>query len=407
MLFIEDFVAPYIVMSKYAENLKKYRKEKNEITDKDFMCLVKFFFAVLSSIHKKSIIHRDIKPENILVDADGNFVLTDFGIAHFNEEYFPIDNKTKKGERLANIEFSAPEQISNQGEITQTADIYSMAQVMYWFIFGFTNRGTGAEYISQRYDWDDAYIFDNIIMRCLRNDPKERFQSIEEIEEYYNVEKSKTKDLDPFEDMYRFHDAVVSVVPEFYGQAFSITDKKIMSQLFERIFSENYNNPIQFNTGIRNNCISSIKRIENDDFLMDGRQLNILSIWGLLTSDIYNDILLLEIGKSALYKIEGKEYNAVAVIEKEDIVPYYEIESGYIRYKGTVYKIKDLNIEERFVGNDCKVIALAPFHSCVIIKENDTFLLRLQNKDKVQQSDICKLKEQVSRNIADDVSMYL
>ena len=43
----------------------------------------------------------------------------------------------------------------------------------------------------------------------------------------------------------------------------------------------------------------------------------------------------------------------------------------------------------------------------VIIKENDTFLLRLQNKDKVQQSDICKLKEQVSRNIADDVSMYL
>ena len=54
------------------------------------------------------------------MDEKEKFVLTDFGIAHFEKNNFPIDNETKKGERLANIEFSAPEQISNQYEVTGT-----------------------------------------------------------------------------------------------------------------------------------------------------------------------------------------------------------------------------------------------------------------------------------------------
>ena len=32
-----------------------------------------------------------------------------------------------------------------------------MAQIMYWYVFGNVNRGTGAEHISQKYNWKDAY----------------------------------------------------------------------------------------------------------------------------------------------------------------------------------------------------------------------------------------------------------
>lgn len=152
-LEIQDgIVIPYIIMNVYLKNLKKYRSEKAEIKIEEFIKLFNFLCETLNSIHKKGIIHRDIKPENILVDKAGKFVLTDFGIVHYDKEDFPIDNKTRKGERLANIEFSAPEQISNQFEVTQAADIYSMAQVMYWYIFGNVNRGIGAKCISQTHN---------------------------------------------------------------------------------------------------------------------------------------------------------------------------------------------------------------------------------------------------------------
>lgn len=407
-LEIQDGIAiPYIVMSRYSKNLKSYRKENSEIKESDFRTLVKFLFSTLNSIHRKGIIHRDIKPENILVDENEKFVLSDFGIAHFDNKDFPIDNKTRKGERLANIEFSAPEQINNKYEVTQVADIYSMAQVMYWFIFGTINRGTGAEYISQKYEWDDAYIFDGIISRCLRNNPSERFQSIDEIIQFYHNEKNKEKELDPFEDMYEFHRAILSVVPEFYNNAYAISDKAVMCELFNQIFSSKYNMPIEFNTGIGNNSVYSIIKLENDDFLMDSRQLNIQRIWGLLTDDVYDDILLLEIGESLPYVIEDKEHYLIEVIENEHIVPYDAIASGYVRYKGKVRKVTDLDIQERFIGNDYKVIAIAPFHSCTIIDKNDKFLEKLQKVESLKSEDIYDLKEKIHMNRTYDVSMRL
>ena len=92
--------------------------------------------------------------------------------------------------------------------------------------------------------------------------------------------------------MHAFHSTILSVVPEFYKCAFEVTDKDIMCELFRSIFSCKYNRPIEFNTGIGNDSITSITKLENDDFLMDFRQLNIRAIWGLLTDNLYDDILL-------------------------------------------------------------------------------------------------------------------
>lgn len=43
--------------------------------------------------------------------------------------------------------------------------------------------------------------------------------------------------------------------------------------------------------------------------------MNIHKIWGLLTDDVYDDILLLELDKSLPYIINDKEHYEVAVIE--------------------------------------------------------------------------------------------
>lgn len=80
---------PYIIMNYYSKNLKEFRKKNNEIKENEFLALAKFFLSTLNLVHRKGIIHRDIKPENILVD-DENFVLSDFGIAHYDKDDFPI-----------------------------------------------------------------------------------------------------------------------------------------------------------------------------------------------------------------------------------------------------------------------------------------------------------------------------
>lgn len=399
----EGLLIPYIVMSRYSNNLKKYREEKGEITEADFINLLNFLFGTLNSIHEKGIIHRDIKPENILVDGS-EFVFTDFGIAHFNKADFPIDSKTRKGERLANIEFSAPEQINHQYEVTQASDIYSMAQIMYWYAFGTVNRGTGAEYISQKYDWKDACIYDSIINKCLRNNPAERFQSINEIREFYQTEKIKLKEIDPFEDMIKFHDAILSVVPECYNQPFFIDDKTEICQLFNAIFERSYDKSIWFNTGIGNSEISSICEIENHSFLMDWRELNIQCVWGFLTADLYDDILLIEVGESAPYEIGGEEYWGVAVIENDEMVPIDEIEGGYVRYKGSVHKTSSLNIQERYIRNEYKKIAIGPSSNCTIYSRNDVFLEALQKKDKLKSEDLFELKNQIHMNRPNEVT---
>ena len=57
-LEIQDgIVIPFIIMSRYVNNLKKYRKEKSEIEEKNFKDLLNFLFSTLDSIHKKGIIH--------------------------------------------------------------------------------------------------------------------------------------------------------------------------------------------------------------------------------------------------------------------------------------------------------------------------------------------------------------
>ena len=66
-----------------------------------------------------------------------------------------------------------------------------------------------------------------------------------------------------------------------------------------------------------------------------------------------------------------------------------------------------MRVQERYVGNDYKIIAIAPFHSCTIIEQNDKFLEKLQTVEVLQQNDIYELKEKIHMNRTYDVSMRL
>jgi serine/threonine-protein kinase len=87
--------------------------------------------------HRNLIIHRDLKPSNLLVTADGEPKLLDFGIAKvLNPEAFSMTvSETQLGARLLTPEYASPEQFQGQ-ELTTGTDVYSLGMILYRLLTG-------------------------------------------------------------------------------------------------------------------------------------------------------------------------------------------------------------------------------------------------------------------------------
>ena len=86
--------------------------------------------------HSRLIVHRDLKPSNILVDAQGQVHLLDFGIAKLIEEGSAANKAlTQVGARVLTPEYASPEQITGS-PITTESDVYSLGVVAYELLAG-------------------------------------------------------------------------------------------------------------------------------------------------------------------------------------------------------------------------------------------------------------------------------
>lgn len=94
--------------------------------------------------HRNLVVHRDLKPDNILVTAEGEPKLLDFGIAKLLSGE-PEAGLTQVGVRLLTPEYASPEQL--RGEAVSTAsDVYSLGVLLYELLCGAPPhpRGSGS-----------------------------------------------------------------------------------------------------------------------------------------------------------------------------------------------------------------------------------------------------------------------
>src|SRR5262245_44688084 len=84
--------------------------------------------------HEHRILHRDIKPGNILLDANGEPHLTDFGLARLVETESTV---TRTMEVLGTPSYMAPEQaVGNNAQVSSATDVYGLGAVFYQLLTG-------------------------------------------------------------------------------------------------------------------------------------------------------------------------------------------------------------------------------------------------------------------------------
>jgi class 3 adenylate cyclase/tRNA A-37 threonylcarbamoyl transferase component Bud32 len=152
--------------------------------------LAKQLCAGLGAAHAVGVLHRDIKPENLILEPTGNAKLMDFGIARPVHRLEP--GQTQAGFIVGTPQYLSPEQLQGH-EADTRADIYSCGMVLYEVFTGalpFSGKTAveiALKHLNEppappRQHWPEMPVrLEEVILRCLKKDPDERYRSVEEL----------------------------------------------------------------------------------------------------------------------------------------------------------------------------------------------------------------------------------
>jgi serine/threonine protein kinase len=144
--------------------------------------------AALGHAHTRGVVHRDVKPANIMLGADDQVVLTDFGISKVGDLTAQL---TQTGMIIGTPHYMAPEQATGR-DVDGRADQYSLAVLGHQLFTGkLLFSGDSAHTIIYRHVSEEPPrvaslrpdvppAVDAALHRALRKEPDERFATMEE-----------------------------------------------------------------------------------------------------------------------------------------------------------------------------------------------------------------------------------
>ena len=176
------FAMEYIEGPSLAQRIQQGPSDVN-----DAARLVSIVARAVEHLHQQGIIHRDLKPSNILLDADGQPYVTDFGLAKVFADGADV---TATGVIAGTPSYMAPEQASGRrAEITPATDVYSLGVILYELLTGrppFHEESTfdtlmavlsGDPPMPRSLNPRIPRGLELICLKCLAKEPRERYES--------------------------------------------------------------------------------------------------------------------------------------------------------------------------------------------------------------------------------------
>ncbi len=192
---LEDGV-PYMVMEHLTgTDFSEMRKRDGQLPLTDAVGWVLEACEAIGEAHSLGIVHRDLKPSNLFLHQrkDGRPVVKvlDFGISKLDAP--GEQDTTKTGQMMGSPKYMSPEQMMSMHHVDGRSDIWSLGAILYEFFTGrppFVAESTpricalvlnADPALPSTLRADLPSELEQIVLRCLRKDPDQRFASVAEL----------------------------------------------------------------------------------------------------------------------------------------------------------------------------------------------------------------------------------